>query len=251
MADAVSFDSVTKTYRTGPFGRGVEALRGVTLAVPEGSAFALLGPNRAGKTTLVKLLLTLARPTTGAITRFGLPGVDRRTLARVGYMHENHAFPRHLSAAELLTFYGGLSGLPSAAIHSKVDELLVRVGISDRRAEPIACFSKGMAQRLGLAQALINDPDLLVLDEPTEGLDLTGRQLLRDVVRGFKAAGKTVVLVTHAMTEVEYLCDSLAVLVEGRIAHSGPVANLLRDRAGQKQSLESALRSIYEGGKAA
>jgi ABC-2 type transport system ATP-binding protein len=243
---------VTKTYRTGPLGRGgVEALRGVTLAVPEGSAFALLGPNRAGKTTLVKLLLTLVRPTAGTIARLGAPASDRRTLARVGYMHENHAFPRYLSAAELLAFYGGLSGAAPDTLAARVDELLARVGLADRRAEPISTYSKGMVQRLGLAQALLNDPDLLVLDEPTEGLDLAGRQLLREVVREFKAAGKTVLLVTHALAEVEQLCDSVAVLVAGKVAHAGPVAGLLRDGAGQKRPIEAALRSIFEGGKAA
>lgn len=251
---AASFESVAKTYRTGLFGRGgrVEALRGVTLAVPAGSAFALLGPNRAGKTTLIKLLLSLASPSAGAITRLGAPASARRTLARVGYMHENHAFPRYLSAGELLAFYGGLSGVPAEAVPGRVEQLLARVGLADRRAEPIAHFSKGMVQRLGLAQALVNDPDLLVLDEPTEGLDLAGRQLLREVVREYKAAGRTVLLVSHALAEVEHLCDSLAVLVAGQLAHAGPVAELLRDpRTGQKRPLEAAVRSIYGGEKSA
>jgi ABC-2 type transport system ATP-binding protein len=250
----MAFDQVTKTYRTGLLGRGpgVPALRGVTLSVPRGGAFALLGPNRAGKTTLVKCLLTLARPTSGAITRLGAPAADRRTLARVGFMHENHAFPRYLSAGELLAFYGGLSGVPAEALPAKVEQLLTRVGLADRRAEPISTYSKGMVQRLGLAQALLNDPELLVLDEPTEGLDLGGRQLLRDVVREFKAAGRTVLLVTHVLSEVEQLCDSLAVLVAGKVAHAGPVAELLRDpRTGEKRPIEVALKSIFEGGKAA
>jgi ABC-2 type transport system ATP-binding protein len=250
----VVFDQVAKTYRTGPLGRGegVVALRGVSLAVPEGSAFGLLGPNRAGKTTLVKLLLSLAAPTAGTITRFGAPLSDRRTLARVGYMHENHAFPRYLSAQELLEFYGGLSGVPSDRIKAKVDQLLERVGLADRRREPIARYSKGMVQRLGLAQALVNDPDLLILDEPTEGLDLAGRQLMRDVVAEFRAAKKTVLLVSHVLPEVEALCDTLAVIVAGKVVHSGPMAALLRDpRSGEKRSLENALRSLYEKGQAA
>lgn len=254
MADAVIFDQVMKTYRTGLLGRGegIPALRGVTLAVPEGMIFGLLGPNRAGKTTLVKLLLSLAAPTSGTITRLGAPLTERRTLARVGYMHENHAFPRYLSAGELLAFYGGLSGIPSDAISAKVEHLLNRVGLADRRSEPIARFSKGMVQRLGLAQALMNDPDLLILDEPTEGLDLGGRQLMRDVVKEFKAAKKTVLLVSHVLQEVEYLCDSLAVLVDGKIVHTGPVANMLRDpRSGEKRSLEVALKALYERGHAA
>lgn len=254
MADAVVFDQVVKTYRTGFLGRGagIPALRGVSLTVPVGGVFGLLGPNRAGKTTLVKLLLSLASPTAGIITRLGSPLADRRTLARIGYMHENHAFPRYLSAGELLTFYGGLSGVPGDQIGAKVEQLLTRVGLADRRSEPIARFSKGMVQRLGLAQALLNEPDLLILDEPTEGLDLGGRQLMREVVREMKAAGKTVLLVSHVLPEVEQLCDSLAILVSGKIVHTGTIANLLRDpRTGEKRSLESALRSLYEKGQAA
>lgn len=247
MTTAAGFDSVAKTYKTGPLGRGgVAALKGVTLAVPTGSVFALLGPNRAGKTTLVKLLLSLCAPSAGTITRLGQPASSRGTLGRVGYMHENHAFPRYLSASELLGFYGGLSGVASEALGPRVESLLARVGLADRKREPIARFSKGMVQRLGLAQALLNEPDLLILDEPTEGLDLFGRQLLRQVVREFKAAGKTVLLVSHVLTEVEELCDSLAVLVEGKLVHTGPVADLTRG-----QSLEASLKAIYETGVAA
>jgi ABC-2 type transport system ATP-binding protein len=247
VTPAAALDQVVKTYPTGPFGlgSGVPALRGVTLAVPAGGVFGLLGPNRAGKTTLVKLLLSLADPTAGTVTRLGRPPADRRTLARVGYMHENHAFPRYLSAGELLTFYGGLSGVASESLPGRVEQLLARVGLADRRAEPIARFSKGMVQRLGLAQALVNDPDLLVLDEPTEGLDLGGRRLLREVVREFKAAGKTVLLVSHVLPEVEELCDTLAVLVAGTVVHAGPTADLLRGPAGRR-SLEAALQPLYD-----
>lgn len=241
MTPAAAFDRVEKTYRTGAFGRGgVPAVRGVSLTIPAGEVFALLGPNRAGKTTLIKLLLSLTAPTAGTVTRLGRPLDDRATLARVGYMHENHAFPRYLSAAELLAFYGGLSGVPSAELDTRVRKLLERVGLADRSAEPITRFSKGMVQRLGLAQALVNDPDLLVLDEPTEGLDLTGRQLLREVVREFKARGKTVLLVSHVLPEVQELCDRVAVLVAGRLVHEGPLADLTN--GGQ---LEVALAPLY------
>jgi ABC-2 type transport system ATP-binding protein len=241
---AAAFENVEKTYRTGPLDRaGVPAVRGVTLAIPAGSVFGLLGPNRAGKTTLVKLLLSLARPTGGAVTRLGEPAAARHTLARVGYMHENHAFPRYLSAAEVLHFYGGLSGVSSEELPGRVEKLLARVGLADRKAEPISRFSKGMVQRLGLAQALVNDPDLLILDEPTEGLDLTGRRLLREVVREFKAAGKTVLLVSHVLPEVEELCDELAVVVAGKLAWAGKAADLKRGRP-----LEAALHEVYEKG---
>jgi ABC-2 type transport system ATP-binding protein len=247
VTDAAVFDQVTKTYPIGLFGRtGVPALRGVSLTVRAGGVFGLLGPNRAGKTTLVKLLLSLAAPSSGTITRLGEPLSDRRTLGRIGYMHENHAFPRYLSAGELLAFYGGLSGVPAEQLSEKVEKLLERVGLADRRSEPIARFSKGMVQRLGLAQALINDPDLLILDEPTEGLDLSGRQLLRQVVREFRAAKKTVLLVSHVLPEVEELCDTVAVLVGGKVAHTGPLSDLVRDPAGGKRPLEAALKPLYE-----
>ncbi len=254
MTAVAVFENVVKTYPTGLLGSGpgVPALRGVSLTIPAGAVFGLLGPNRAGKTTLVKLLLSLAAPTAGTITRLGSPLSDRSTLGRIGYMHENHAFPRYLSAGELLGFYGGLSGVPSEEIEARVEKLLARVGLADRRSEPIARFSKGMVQRLGLAQALINDPDLLILDEPTEGLDLSGRQLLREVVREFKAAKKTVLLVSHVLPEVEELCDTITVLVAGTVVHASPLAELLRDPStGGKRPLEAALRPLYEKGVSA
>ncbi|MBN9524038.1 ABC transporter ATP-binding protein [bacterium] len=248
MTTAAAFEKVEKTYKTGVFGRaGVPAVRGVTLSVPAGGVFGLLGPNRAGKTTLVKMLLSLTAPTAGTVTRLGEPIVHRSTLGRVGYMHENHAFPRYLTATELLEFYGGLSGVPGDALTPRVGKLLERVGLADRKDEPIARFSKGMVQRLGLAQAVVNEPDLLVLDEPTEGLDLNGRQLLREVVREFKAAGKTVLLVSHVLPEVQELCDRLAVVVAGKVVHQGPLAELVKDpKGGKDRPLEAALRPIYE-----
>ncbi|MBP3957938.1 ABC transporter ATP-binding protein [Gemmata sp. G18] len=248
MTAAAVFDQVVKTYPTGLLGRGgVPAVRGVSLTVPAGRVFGLLGPNRAGKTTLVKLLLSLVRPTSGTIARLGAPIADRGTLGRIGYMHENHAFPRYLSASELLTFYGGLSGVPSEALPARTTALLERVGLADRKSEPIARFSKGMVQRLGLAQALFNDPDLLILDEPTEGLDLSGRQLLRQVVRERKSAGKTVLMVSHVLPEVQELCDSAAVLVAGQIVFDGTLPDLLRDpKSGAPRNLETALQRLYQ-----
>ena len=250
MTAAAAFADVRKVYPTGLFGRTrVEAVRGITLDIPRGSVFGLLGPNRAGKTTLVKMLLGLTRPTAGAVTRLGEPLKDRSTLGRVGYMHENHAFPRYLSAPDLLRFYGGVGGIDAATLNERVPKLLDRVGLADRTREPIVGFSKGMTQRLGLAQALVNDPDLLVLDEPTEGLDLFGKQLLRDVVREFRTAGKTVLLVTHALAEVEELCDALAVVVQGKVAYRGKVAELLSDPKSKKpRSLEAGLRDVYQKG---
>jgi ABC-2 type transport system ATP-binding protein len=247
---AVEFLDVSKTYRDMLFRwRTVEAVRGVSLSILPGEVFGLLGPNRAGKTTLVKMLLSLCRPTSGQLTRLGRPLGDRSTLAHVGYVHEHHAFPRYLSAADVLHYYGALALVPHEVLLERVPRLLDRVGLADRSREPIGRFSKGMLQRLGMAQALINEPRLLVLDEPTEGLDLTGRRLLREVVREVKGKGGTVLLVSHVLTEVEHLCDRVGVLVNGRLVHVGPLADLLQTPTSEEpRSLERALQDLYARG---
>jgi ABC-2 type transport system ATP-binding protein len=238
----VEFVDVVKEYPRGWLGRQkLRAVDGVSLRVEAGEVFGLLGPNRAGKTTLVKLLLSLCRPTSGKVLRLGQPSSDRGSLARVGYVHENHAFPRYLTAAGLLEYYGALSLMPEPEVKARVPKLLERVGLADRAGEPIQRFSKGMIQRLGVAQALINDPELLVLDEPSEGLDLSGRQLIRDLTAEQRERGRTVLLVTHLLSEVEHLCDRLAVLVMGKVVHVGPVAGL----TGGGRSLEAALAELY------
>ncbi len=241
------FVDVSKTYRAPwPTDREVLALREVSFGIEPGEVFALLGPNRAGKTTLLKILLGLCRPSGGRVIRLGRPLSDRSTLARVGYMHENQAFPRYLTARGLLEFYGELSGLSRPAVRARVPALLERLGLADRAREPIARFSKGMVQRLALAQAVIAEPDLLVLDEPTEGLDLEARSQLQEIVAERRRAGKAVLVVSHALGEVAQVCDRLAVLVEGRLAHLGPLDGLLRDPVtGQERGLEAALRPFY------
>jgi ABC-2 type transport system ATP-binding protein len=248
---AAAFENVAKFYPTGWSRRGgTRAVNGVTLRIPNGQVVGLLGPNRAGKTTLVKLLLALGRPTAGSVTRLGRPATDISTLARVGYMHENQHFPRYLTSRELLRFYAALTLMKPETIPPRVDELLKLVGLADRADEPISQFSKGMIQRLGLAQALLNDPDLLVLDEPTEGLDLVGRALLRDVIAARKAKGKTVLLVSHVLSEVEQTCDRVAVIVNGTVVKDANVADLILDpKTGAPRSLEQTLRPLYEGAK--
>lgn len=247
--NAASYENVGKVYSTGWSRRkGLRAIQKVNLTIPVGQVFGLLGPNRAGKTTLVKLLLALGKPTEGTVSRLGKPSTDISTLAQVGYMHENQHFSRYLTATELLRFYAALTLMKPETIAARVEELLKRVGLGDRKNEPISRFSKGMIQRLGLAQALLNDPELLVLDEPTEGLDLVGRALLREVIAERKAKGKTVLLVSHVLTEVEQTCDRVAVIVNGTIVKDSSVADLVRDpKTGEKRSLEQVLRPIYEG----
>jgi ABC-2 type transport system ATP-binding protein len=247
LAPVAEFVAISKVYRDSLFGRSqVQAVHELSLRVEPGEILGLLGPNRAGKTTLLKMLLTLCRPTGGEVRRLGRPGSDRQTLEQVGYVHENHAFPRYLTAAAVLEYYGALSGVPEDVLRTRVPQLLERVGLADRSQEPISRFSKGMIQRLGLAQALVNEPVLLVLDEPTEGLDLDGRNLLRQAAREVRARGGSVILVSHVLTEVEQLCDRVAVMVDGRLVHVGPLADLLRDlETGKPQKLEKALQALY------
>jgi ABC-2 type transport system ATP-binding protein len=243
-AAAASFETIGKTYKDSlrP-SRSVAALRGVSFQIRTGEVFGLLGPNRAGKTTLIKILLTLCQPTEGKYTRLGQPGSDRSTLARVGYMHENQAFPRYLDATSLLHYYGALSLLREDDLAQRVPALLQRVGLGDRGHEPISRFSKGMVQRLALAQSLINDPELLVLDEPAEGLDLKGRQLIHEVIHEQKAKGCTVLLVSHVVADVEAICDRVAVIVEGKLKQVGPIA----DFNDKDTTFEQALQKLYEG----
>jgi ABC-2 type transport system ATP-binding protein len=250
MTDAVIFENVGRLYSGGIWGRtGIQAVQGISLRIPAGSVFGLLGPNRAGKTTLVKLLLSLCRLTQGSISRLGSPVSDNRTLSRIGYMHENQTFPRYLTATELLNYYGSLTLVPPEKLRVRVPLLLEQVGLADRVNEPISRFSKGMVQRLGLAQALINEPELLILDEPAEGLDLLGRRLLREVMAKQKEQGRTVLLVSHVLSDVEQMCDRIAVLVRGKMVAQGSVQDLIRDPAtGATRPLESVLLPLYEAG---
>jgi ABC-2 type transport system ATP-binding protein len=220
----IEFLHVSKIYRTGLLRRSrIHALRDVTLSVPQGSVFGLIGPNRAGKTTLVKTLLSLCRPTSGRILRLGWPAEDRSTLAAVGYLHESPAFPPYLTATALLEYYGRLSLVGRDELRLRVPQLLERVGLADRAHEPISNFSKGMVQRVALAQSLVNEPRLLVLDEPSEGMDLVARKLLYDVIRDCKRQEKTVLLVSHNLADIQRLCDEVALLHEGSLSFAGPL----------------------------
>jgi ABC-2 type transport system ATP-binding protein len=239
------FEDVVKEYRDKwPARRPLRAIDGVSLRVEPGEVVGLLGPNRAGKTTLVKLLLSLCRPTAGRVARLGRPAADRATLARVGYVHEHPSFPSYLTASGLLDDYGALAGVPRGDRRRRIPELLERLGLADRAREPIARFSKGMAQRLGVAQALINDPDLLVLDEPNEGLDLAGRHLVAGLLRDRARSGRSALLISHVASDAGGLCDRIAVLTTGRLAYLGPPSTLV---TGPGRTLEQALTQLYEG----
>ncbi|HKD37341.1 MAG TPA: ABC transporter ATP-binding protein, partial [Pirellulales bacterium] len=215
----------------------------------------LVGPNRSGKTTLVKTLLSICRPTSGRIGRLGRDWRDRSTLARVGYVHESQAFPPYLTAARLLQYYGALSRQPASRIRRRGKELLERVGLADRSREAIGRFSKGMLQRLALAQSLVNDPELLVLDEPSEGMDLAARRLFHDVIRQRKKQGRSAILVSHDLSDIERLCDRVAVLRGGTVAFVGSVAQLKNEFGADQSSpagdssFEEALEPFYAGAR--
>lgn len=248
MQSVASFRGVSKNYPLGGFASGTfSAVQDITFDVRPGEVLGLVGPNRAGKTTLIKMLLTLTRVSKGELLRFGEPARRRRTLARVGYLHENQAFPRYLSARSLLHYYGRLAYVGESPLRERTERLLDRVGLADRAAEPIGRFSKGMVQRLALAQALVNSPDLLVLDEPMEGLDLAARKLVHEVVREQRAAGKTVLFVSHSLLDIEELCDRLIILHGGRLRYDGSLDHFLGQAGPTPRSLERVLLDFYQG----
>lgn len=218
---------VRKVYR----GR-VEALRGIALQVPRGSVFGLLGPNGAGKSTLVKILTTVIRPTSCEGTMLGHPVGHKPTLGRVGYLPENVLFPGYLTGRQVVEYAAGLAGISVRQARSRVDELLEMVGMKDWRQRRVRTYSKGMKQRVGLAQALINDPDLLFLDEPTDGVDPEGRREIRGIIDRMRAEGRTVFLNTHLLSELEQVADRVAILSRGEVVEAGPLEELTRNRRG-------------------
>lgn len=219
---------LTKTYRGGVRAEGVRALRGVSFSAGRGEVFGLLGPNGAGKTTIIKSMLGIIRPTSGTAKLFGNPAGSLRSAARVGYLPESLRIDSHHTARTALSFYGRLSRLPGEVIRRRREELIDLVGLKGRDRESVRRFSKGMYQRLGLAQALMHDPDLLILDEPTDGLDPVGRNEVRGVIERLREAGKTIFVNSHILQEVELVCDRVAVLARGELKAIGTIDDLRR-----------------------
>ena len=223
----VACEDLTKTYRDGLLGRKkVHALRGVSFTVRRGEIFGLLGPNGAGKTTLIKVLLGICSKSGGSASVLGRPAGARAARKNVGYLPEGHRLPRHLTANTALDYYGGLSGLSSAEVAAKRGDLLALVGLAKWGPTNVRKFSKGMQQRLGLAQAMLHDPDLLILDEPTDGVDPVGRADIRRVLGRLKDRGKTVFLNSHLLQELELVCDRAAILRDGRVRRLGAMDEL-------------------------
>jgi ABC-2 type transport system ATP-binding protein len=250
---AIRIDELTKDYYVGFWRkRRMRALDQLSLTVNAGEIFGFLGPNGAGKTTTLKLLMRLIYPTSGHAEILGKPFDDVAMHAHIGYLPENPYFYDYLTAEEFLAYSARLFGLNSTSVKSKIDELLQVVDLKDARRLQLRKFSKGMLQRVGIAQALINDPEIVFLDEPMSGLDPIGRREIRDLILSLKREGKTVFFSTHILPDVETLCDRVAIIYKGKLRGCGSLAELL---VGDSPAIElvvsrssdemlSALRSI-------
>ncbi|MFT5423813.1 MAG: ABC-2 type transport system ATP-binding protein [Phycisphaerales bacterium] len=226
MSDlALDLSNVAKTYP----GK-VRALRGIDMKVGRGEVFGLLGPNGAGKSTLVKILMTVIRPTHCEGTVLGGPVGRKSTLARVGYLPEHHQFPEYMTGRQVLDFFGAMSGVDRRTRRTRAAELLQLVGMEDWAKSKVGEYSKGMRQRLGIAQSLMGDPDLVLLDEPTDGVDPVGRREIRDIVKHLRETGKTVFINSHLLSELEMVCDRVAIMVQGLIRSQGSLDELTRDQ---------------------
>jgi ABC-2 type transport system ATP-binding protein len=246
---AIDIRGATKTYR----GK-VRALRGVDMRVARGEIFGLLGPNGAGKSTLVKILMTVIRSSGGGGSVLGRPIGDKAALAKVGYLPEHHRFPDYLKGWQVLDFYGAMAGVRRRERKARTGALLDLVGMGAWGDKRIKQYSKGMRQRVGLAQALMNDPELVLLDEPTDGVDPVGRREIRGICQRLKEEGRTVFLNSHLLSELEMVCDRVAILVQGQVASQGTIDELTAHQRWYEIELaadpadgERALRSALPG----
>lgn len=225
----VRVQNVVKDFRPGFGLRRKRVLHGVTFDVHEGEIFGFLGPNGSGKTTTLKILMGLIRPTAGSASILGRDVQESEFRDRIGFLPENPYFYPFLTAREILDFYARLSGVSASDRKSHVDELLGLVNLGQAADARLRTFSKGMLQRVGIAQALIHGPEVVFLDEPMSGLDPIGRKEIRDVILALRADGKTVLMNTHILPDVEMICDRVAIIVKGSIRHQGRIEDFLPD----------------------
>lgn len=242
---AIEINNLTKDYEVGFWRkRKVRALDGLSLTVESGQIFGFLGANGAGKTTTLKLLMRLIYPTGGTACILGRDISDTAMHARIGYLPENPYFYDYLTAREFLNYCAQLFGQNSAARAQRTDELLARVNLEKKSWDKqLRKFSKGMLQRVGMAQALVNDPEIVFLDEPMSGLDPVGRREVRDLIASLRAQGKTVFMCSHILSDIEVLCDSVAILKDGRLAHAGSLDEL---RARESALIEVIVTGVDE-----
>jgi len=247
--DDIVIEDLSKSYASGWPGRPpFVALDGLSLTVSRGEVFGFLGPNGAGKTTTLKILMGLVRPTGGTASLLGQPAGDVETRRRIGFLPESPYFYDYLTAEEFLQFYARLAGLGTAVMQQRVIELLTLVGLIDAKTRQLRTFSKGMLQRIGLAQALIHDPELVILDEPMTGLDPVGRKQVRDIILNLKDRGKTLFFSTHILHDVELICDRVGIIMKGRLLASGRVEQLIRPD--HTQSVEIVCQQVNGEGNA-
>jgi len=230
MGTAIKVTDLHKSFKSEFLRRRVEILKGITLSVEEGEIFGYLGPNGAGKTTTIKCLLGLIFPEKGDIEILGNPHMSLKAKSRLGFLPENPYFYDYLSAAEFLRFYSQLHQIPKGEQEGRIARLLERVGLKHTAGLQLRKYSKGMLQRIGLAQALLHDPELVLLDEPLGGLDPLGRKEIRDIILELKEEGRTVFLSSHILQDIEMICDRVAIIVEGQIVNQGPLHDLISEK---------------------
>jgi ABC-2 type transport system ATP-binding protein len=228
---AIETRGLRKVFRPFPTGTPIVAVDHLDLQVPMGTVFGFLGPNGAGKTTTIQMLIGNVYPTAGKAWVLGYPAGSIHAKRRLGFLPEKFQFHDFLTAEEFLRMHGKLARIDSATLNRRIDEVLALVGLAERRKSKIREFSKGMQQRIGLAQAILHDPDLVILDEPTSALDPLGRRCVRDVIQYLKQQGKTVFLNSHLLSEVERSCDYVAILNKGRVVKQGTLEQLLVNRS--------------------
>ncbi len=224
---AIELSELTKDFPLIEKGRYLRAVDGLTIRIAENSVFGLLGPNGSGKSTTIRMLLGLSEPTSGEIRILGGSAKDAELRKRIGYLPDAPYYHKFLSGRELMRYFGKLLGVSKSVREERAVELLARFGLADAMDRKLGSYSKGMLQRLGFAQALIGDPDILVLDEPTAGVDPVGAAEVGDFVKDLKAQGKTVLLCSHLLTQVQDLCDSVGIMNKGRLLASGNIEELL------------------------
>ncbi len=223
---AIETTSLSKVYVTSFGKKKVRALNELNLTIEKGTIFGMLGPNGAGKTTLVKLLLQIIFPTFGTARLLDMDINDYHLKKKIGYLPENHKYPPYLSGGAVLKYFGKLSNINGLELDKKIDELLELVNLTKWKKAKVRTYSKGMMQRLGLAQALINDPELIFLDEPTDGVDPIGRKEIRDILLELKSRSKTIFLNSHLLSEVELITDRVGILNKGKLLRDGTVREL-------------------------
>ncbi|MHB8055146.1 MAG: ABC transporter ATP-binding protein, partial [Candidatus Aminicenantales bacterium] len=226
MGNVLELADVRKTFRSGFIPKKKEVLKGVSFTVDTGEIFGYLGPNGAGKTSTLKCVLGLIFPDAGTISLFGRPPLDPRAKDKLGFLPENPYFYEYLSAREFLDFYAQLFRIPKEERAGRIDRLLKLVDMERAADVHLRKFSRGMLQRVGLAQALINDPEFVILDEPLGGLDPLGRKEIRDIILGLRDSGRTILFTSHILQDIEMICDHVAIIVGGRVLNQGRLADL-------------------------